>query len=581
MFHFREVLEKKMFPSRKNLLAAAFAVMTFSQLAQAQAIKDIDTEQLRRTQEREAQQRRQRETEPDVHLQQPGQSSAALPLKDESPCFPIKRIALSGEGANGFSWLLDYADGHAQLPQPDPVVGRCVGVQGIQIVIDRMQNALISRGFVTTRVLAGPQSLQGGDLVLTLVPGRGGEVRWAPGTGARGSRWNTVPRSHGDLLNLRDIEQALENFKRVPTAEADIQIAPGTEPGTSDLVIAYQQQMPFRVSATADDSGTRSTGKFQGSTTFSCDNCWTLSDLFYITWLHDLGGRDPGARGTRGHIVHYSVPFGYWLAGFTQSKNRYHQTVAGANQDYLYSGNSRNTEFKLARVVHRDAVGKTTFGLKGFQRTSNNFIDDTEVEVQRRVVSGMEWSLNHRRSWKGGSLDANATFRRGTGAWGSLTAPEEQFGEGTSRMRMWLLDATVSQSFTLGGQRLQYSGEWRGQFNRTPLSPQDRFSIAGRYTVRGFDGLWVLSAEHGWLLRNEVSMPVPGGLRAYGGVDTGHVGGPSAGTLVGTSLTGAVLGLRGQLPHLQYEVFVGKPLRKPELFRTSGHAAGFSLAMSL
>jgi hemolysin activation/secretion protein len=76
-------------------------------------------------------------------------------------------------------------------------------------------------------------------------------------------------------------------------------------------------------------------------------------------------------------------------------------------------------------------------------------------------------------------------------------------------------------------------------------------------------------------------MPIPGGLRAYGGVDTGHVGGPSAGTLVGTSLTGAVLGLRGQLPHLQYEVFVGTPLRKPELFKTSGHAAGFSLAMSL
>ncbi|KQV54806.1 hypothetical protein ASD07_29050 [Duganella sp. Root336D2] len=555
--------------------------MVFSQLAQAQASKDIDTDQLRRTQEREAQQRKQRETAPDVHLPQPAQSAAALPLADESPCFPIKRVELDGQDASRFGWLLDYADGHAQLPQPDPVAGRCVGAQGVQIVIDRMQNALIARGFVTSRVLAGPQNLQGGSLVLTVVPGRVGEIRWAPETGARGSRWNTVPSSSGELLNLRDIEQALENFKRVPTAEADIQIAPGSEPGTSDLVIAHQQQMPFRLSATADDSGTRSTGKYQGSLTFSYDNWWTISDLFYFTWLHDLGGSDPGARGSRGHIVHYSVPFGYWLAGFTQSKNRYHQTVAGATQDYLYSGNSRNTEFKLARVVHRDAVGKTTLSLKGFQRTSNNFIDDAEVEVQRRVVSGMEWSLNHRRSWDGGSLDAGASFRRGTGAFDSLPAPEENFGEGTSRMRMWLLDATVSQSFTLGGQRLQYTGEWRSQFNRTPLSPQDRFSIGGRFTVRGFDGKSVLSAEHGWLLRNEVSMPVPGGLRAYGGVDTGHVGGPSAQTLVGANLTGAVVGLRGQLPHLQYEVFVGAPLRKPEHFKTSGYAAGFSLAMSL
>jgi hemolysin activation/secretion protein len=42
-----------------------------------------------------------------------------------------------------------------------------------------------------------------------------------------------------------------------------------------------------------------------------------------------------------------------------------------------------------------------------------------------------------------------------------------------------------------------------------------------------------------------------------------------------------VVGLRGQLLHLQYELFVGAPLRKPEHFKTSGYAAGFSLAMSL
>jgi hemolysin activation/secretion protein len=568
--------------SGKILLSlVAGAALLSAQSAHAQEIKDFDAEQLRRTQEREAQQRRQKEAQPDVHLPAAPQASAALPLKDESPCFRINRIELGGPEQAGFSWLLDHSDGHTQFSQPDPVIGRCIGVQGVQIVIDRLQNALIGRGYVTSRVLAGPQNLQSGVLTLTVVPGHVGQIRWAPESGIRASRWNTVPANTGELLNLRDVEQALENYKRVPTAEADIQIAPGSEPGTSDLVISRQQAFPMRLSATADDSGTRGTGKYQGSVTLSLDNWARLSDLFYVTLLHDLGGADPGARGTRGHIVHYSVPFGYWLAGVTHSKNRYHQTVAGATQDYLYSGSSTNSEVKLTRVVHRDAVGKTSLSLKGFERTSNNFIDDTEVEVQRRVVAGLEWSLGHRRSWNAGSLDANANYRRGTGARGSLPAPEEKFGEGTSRMRLWLLDATLQQSFELAGQRLQYTGEWRGQFNRTALTPQDRFSIGGRFTVRGFDGLSVLSAERGWLLRNEVAMSVPGGLRLYAGVDTGHVGGPSADTLVGTSFTGGVLGLRGQLPHLQYEVFVGRPLGKPDHFRTSHSAAGFNLGMSL
>jgi hemolysin activation/secretion protein len=549
--------------------------------ALAQTVADPAVEQQRRAQERETQSRQRQEPAIDQHLPAPQEAAPGVLPEGESPCFPVHSVQLLGPRLENFEWLLAQADGHEQLSRPDPVAGRCLGTRGVQTVIDRLQNALLDRGYVTSRVLAGPQNLQSGVLVLTLVPGQVGEIRWAPGTGQRASRWNTVPMDTGDVLNLRDIEQALENFKRVPSAEADIQISPGQEPGTSDLVIAHQQPMPFRLSATADDSGTRSTGKYQGSLTFSYDNWWTLSDLFYVTWLHDLGGADAGARGTRGHIVHYSVPFGYWLLGATYSNNRYHQTVAGANQDYLYSGTNRNVELKLARVLHRDAVGKTSASLKGFQRSSNNYIDDTEVEVQRRVVSGLEWGLNHRRSWSGGSLDANVNYRRGTGAWGSLPAPEEAFGEGTSRMRLWLLDATLQQSFAVVGQRLQYTGQWRVQYNQTPLTPQDRLAIGGRFTVRGFDGLSVLSAERGWLLRNEVATPLTEQLQGYVAVDTGHVSGPSAANLVGQNLTGGVLGLRGQWGRVQYEVFVGKPLSKPEHFKTSSSTAGFSVSWSL
>jgi hemolysin activation/secretion protein len=492
-------------------------------------------------------------------------------------------LQLSGDTEDKFGWLLDYANGHAELTDPDPVHGQCLGALGIQTIINRLQNALIARGYTTTRVLAGPQNLRTGTLDLTLVPGRIAQIRWAPGSGERASRWNTVPSTSGDVLNLRNIEQALENFKRIPTAEADIQITPGTEPGTSDLVIAHQQPMPFRLSATADDSGSSRTGKYQGSLTLNYDNWWTTSDLFYVTLLQDLGGADLGARGTRGKIVHYSFPYKYWELGFTHSNNSFHQTVAGANQSYLYSGTSRNIEAKISRIVHRDADGKTSLSLKGFQRSSNNYIDDLEVEVQRRIVGGLEWGLNHRSSWSGGSLGANANYRMGTGAWGSLHAPEESFGEGTSRMRLWLLDATVRQSFSLIGQALQYSASWRGQYNKTPLTPQDRLAIGGRFTVRGFDGLSVLSAERGWLLRNEISSALSPQIQGYIGIDTGHVAGPSAAQLVGQSLTGGVLGLRGQLgtaTRLQYDIFIGRPLSKPSNFNTSANTAGFSLFMS-
>ncbi len=542
-------------------------------------LQQRSADQERRAQEA-LEQRQKAIAVPDVRLQSEVPKLADRMLQAESPCFPIRELQLQTESPERWSWLLAHADGHIALDKPDPVQGQCVGAQGVQVVIDRLQNALIARGYVTSRVLAPAQNLQTGQLTLQLVPGLIQEIRWAHGSGQRGSRWNTVPMARGDVLNLRDIEQALENYKRVPTAEADIDIQPAQEPGFSDVVIRHEQALPFRLSASIDDSGTRSTGQLQGSLTLSYDNWWTLSDLFYITVQGELGVKDPGPRGTYGRTVHYSVPWGYNQLSVTLSQNRYHQTVAGANADVLYSGTSANSEVKLSRILQRDAAGKTTVSLKGFQRRSNNYIDDQEVEVQRRVVGGLEWGLGHRRAIDRATLEANLTYRAGTGAWGSLPAPEEGFGEGTSRMRLWLLDANVQWPFEAAQQSWTWNSAWKAQYNKTRLTPQDRFSIGGRFTVRGFDGLSVLTAERGWLWRNELSLAAAQGTQVYAGIDHGHVAGASAQNLVGQNLTGLVLGWRGQYKRMQFDLFAGRPLHKPERFKTATETAGFSLSIS-
>ena len=131
------------------------------------------------------------------------------------------------------------------------------------------------------------------------------------------------------------------------------------------------------------------------------------------------------------------------------------------------------------------------------------------------------------------------------------------------------------------GQRLRWSALARGQNPSIALTPQDRFSIGGRYTVRGFEGETSLSGERGYLVRNEMSAAVGDtGQEIFIGIDHGEVSGPSTNLLVGNRLTGAVLGLRGGYKRVQYEVFVGTPLYQPEGFKASDTAAGFNLNIS-
>jgi hemolysin activation/secretion protein len=577
------------FRSSATRIAVAMAFWLMAGPAMAQPVPQLSDEQeQRRAQDRERILREQQERTPDVLVPKVAQVPPDELPASETPCFTISALRMQvtdsdrASLSSQFAWALGAASGPDQADSP---IGRCLGAQGIGLVLKRVQDAVISRGFVTTRVLAAPQDLTSGVLTLTLIPGRIRAIRFAEPLDGRGTAWNAVPAKPGDILNLRDVEQALENFKRVPSAEADIKIAPAEgpnqRPDESDLLISYRQGFPFRASMTFDDSGTKGTGKYQGGLTLSYDNWWTLNDLFYVSLNHDLGGGDAGARGTRGTTVHYSLPLGYWTVGATASSNRFFQTVAGASQDFVFRGTSENAEVKLSRLIYRDASAKTTASLKAFQRRSSNFIDDTEVEVQRRVVGGWELGIGHKQFVGQATLEGNLAYKRGTGAFGSLPAPEEAFGEGTSRFALATADASLSLPFKLAAQALRYNASWRAQSNKTPLSPQDRFAIGGRYSVRGFDGEASLSAERGWLLRNELSAAIgSSGQEFYIGLDHGEVSGPSSDLLVGKRLTGAVVGWRGSFQRLQYDVFIGAPVSKPDLFRTANSTLGFNLNAS-
>jgi hemolysin activation/secretion protein len=566
---------------RYGVLAAA---MGAGLAAWAQASASAGVEELRqRERERALRTGQERPAAPRKPSELPP-SAGRLPL-DEIPCVRIERFALGGLHAEEFQWLLSAAAGDDGDDSP---VGRCLGTRGFDIVLSRMQRALVARGWFTSRVLASPQDVADGVLNFTLVPGRIAAIRLADGASTHAGLWNAIPARPGDLLNLRDIEQGLENLKRAPTAEADIEskvpAGPGANPGDSDLVVKYTQTSRLRAALSLDDSGTQATGRYQAGATLSADNLLGLNDLFYVNASHSIDGRQivGGAnRGTEGQVLHYSVPYGYWLLGATASNSRYHQRVAWYTEDFSYAGNSSNAEVKLSRGIYRDQRRKTTLSLRAFRQASRNFIEDIEIEPQRRVVGGWELSLNHREFIADATLEANLAYERGTGAFGSLRAPEEEFGEGTSRPRIVTADIALSLPFTLGGQKLRYGGLWRAQWNRTALTPLDQFGIGGRYTVRGFDGETSLLSDRGWLVRNDLGWTLgDSGAELYAGVDYGEVGGPSAELLLGRRLAGGVLGLRGAFKGLNYDVFVGAPITKPEGFRTAAVTAGFNLIYS-
>ena len=510
-------------------------------------------------------------------------------IPDEHPCALIDRVVIQGIL---FSEALQTALSGVNGDDPPYYAshGRCLGSQGVTLLIQRVQQVLVEQGYITSHVHVPEQDLNSGELVLQVNEGRVARIRAESGEETE----SPLPRlvwavREGRILNLRDSEQSSDNLQRLPSLKSKIQIEPGEAPGTSDLVVSMQATRPLRVALSMDDSGSRTTGKLQGNVTLSWDNPLGLGDLFYFTTGQDLGEKDNGPRGSRNQIVHYSVPWGYWLLGATLSENQYRQTVYGPYESYLYSGTSSQQELSLSRVLHRNAVSKTTASIKGFERQSNNYIADLEVLVQRRRTTGWEAGLQHLHYFEAGTLIAQMAHRQGNASAGTL---EGEGGSGQTIDHIRLTTGFLQWVMPLNadGHAWQYSTQAQWQWAQTSLTPQDRFCLGSRATVRGFDGQQTLCGDRGQLWRQELAtglpaavqkaIPFSSGMQVYAALDAGRATSPGQDSVY--RLSGVALGLRGshkvnETYPLQWDVFVGKPLARPDGFTTAQHTAGVAL----
>ncbi|CAM2170442.1 Outer membrane transporter CdiB-2 [Paraburkholderia sacchari] len=577
---------------RKRLAALPLTVLaTLAPNVQGQALGGIETEQ-NQQQRRDAQQREAAVSAPAVRSEIP-KIKAYPELPHESPCFRIDRFTLDvpetmpattrKKGASAlpldpFAFAREWLDHYKGQSPKGTSSGACVGKEGIDVLTKGLQQAILSRGYVTTRVLVQPQDLSTGTLTFALVPGIVRQVRFADPT--LWGTWKTAfPTKTGDVLNLRDLEQGLEQMKRVSSQDVDMKIEPAEIPGESDVVLNVTRSKPWTFVASVDNSGTDATGKWQGNISLGLNNPLGLNDILNLGANQDLsfGNKALGSHGFNGS---YSVPWGYWTATLSGNTNTYYQDIAGVNQTFVSSGNQQNAALRIARVISRSQNDVLGGYVQLSKRFGASFINDTTIPTQARNNTFLELGATDRHYFGAAQFDGTLAYRQGIGGFGATADP---YPDGpTYRYHMAVLDANLSVPLTLANQIFRYVGTVHGQFTNDTLFYIDDLTIGSRYTVRGFDGETMLAAERGFYWRNELQWPVfQTGQVLYAGIDYGRVFGPNTAVLAGTQLAGAVIGIRGGVPAkyvgVSYDLFVGTPIYKPEGFPTARWTVGFQM----
>lgn len=496
---------------------------------------------------------------------------AKVELPEETPSFYIKTFQLRGLYAERFTWVEEYLNQYTNQK---------IGIQGINLLLKNINDAIVNRGYITTRVYVKEQDLTSGILTFDLAAGTIGEIGFAE-KNTWGTSKNAFSVHHGDLLNIRDLEQGLEQMKRVPSQDVDIKIEPAKITGQSNILLTIKRTKPWKLVTSIDDSGTESTGKLQTTTALEIDNLFSMNDIFNISYNADAAS-DGEKRGTRARSFYYSIPFGKQTLSFSKSNYDYHQTVTTAVVPFLSSGKTENFQFSLTHLLSRDQTRKTNLEFNIIKKKRRSFIDDTEISVQRQETTAMQLGLTHKQYFGQTVLDIALRYQKGVPWFGAKPGVTDALADNpTTQYDMYLMDLNLDTPMKLGKINGQYHLTARGQQTKNYIYGSEFFSIGGRYTVRGFDGEQTLSAENGLIIRNEIRLPVNKNSQIYMALDYGKVAGPSTEYLSGKELWGSALGVRGKIKDTQYDVFVGWPVKKPDGFRTAARTYGFQITTQI
>lgn len=543
--------------------SASLLLAFFIPVAKGAENVQLIEQQVNHQQEQEKARYQQLETQgKDVRAADSGPQSTKLEFPLEPNCFEIHQVILNKDQKIP-QWIpLHKLTGQAE--------GRCLGIEGIRTLATAVQNKLIRHGYITTRVVVPRQDLNEGILTLTVLPGVIGNITFSEHSDKYANLYTTFPVHKGDILDLRAIEQGLENIQRIPGADANVILRPGAEAGGTDIEIERTQPSFWRLGGWFDDAGSKYTGRYQSGVALYLDNPTSLNDLFYVSVGRDLHFHN--SHNSKNGSLYYSVPYGFWSVDMYASHNEYLQKISGTWADFQYQGKSDNLSLKVNRLLYRNASQKTTLSVQLLKNNSHYYLNDTEINNQERDVTHLITRLNHRHYIGQSIVDAMVSYQRNTSWFGA----QQQAGT-SSKSRIANLDVSALVPFILFGQSMSYQPRYQQQYSPDRLATQDQFSIGNRWTVRGFDGEFNLSANKGYSLRNDVNLNLPKlNQQLYAGIDYGKVSRGNNSFTTG-HLAGGVIGIRGGIGRVSYDAFAGVPISKPDGFATSPVSLGFTL----
>lgn len=401
--------------------------------------------------------------------------------------------------------------------------GTRLSLADMQVMASRITEFYHRHGYFVARAFLPAQKVADNVVTIAVSEGTYGKVILHNSTNLS----DTLAQSkldglnNGDPITINPLESHLLLLSDVPGVNVSSTLAPGTEPGSSDLIVNVTPAQRITGSVYADNAGNPYTGEYRTGATVNVNDPFGRGDVASVSALTSGHGLRYGLASYQTQIGLATVGASYSKLDYTLGKQFSALDAHGSAEVASVYGSyplvrSRDTNLS-AGLVYEDETLRDDIGLF-------HAVDDRKVHVAAAQLYG-----NHQDNFAGGGL--TSFFVSISGGSVDIQTPAARATDAISARsegsygKLWF-DLTRLQHVT---DLVSLYASFTGQLASKNLDPSEQMVLGGMDGVRAYpqgegygDDGYIASLEARLLLAG-LSDHVPGQVHLLGFVDNGHV----------------------------------------------------------
>ncbi|MDR1940710.1 MAG: ShlB/FhaC/HecB family hemolysin secretion/activation protein [Endomicrobium sp.] len=417
----------------------------------------------------------------------------------------FKEIIVKHSGVRGISWrkINKLTAKYKNIP---------MSYDDITALQNEIQQIFLAAGYSSARVYIDSEAFSRDILEYPVFEGNIEKLAFKRKSGRKYGRlaqalqsFSFYPFAKDSLLNIKDLDQGIEQMNRLSTGNAVLTIVPGDKDGYSVVEITNNAKNRFIISLGADNSGAQSNGLYRGNSSISADNLLMLNDNISFSYSRNIDGIDKD-KSSNNYFASFSIPFGYFTFMASSFYSDYSVPAGLSVGDYTTDGATKNSNISLETIIKRSDGYKISAGAEGSLKETVNNVAGEKVDVSSRKLSIASVFLTHTQSLNGGNVYSKVSYNRGLDCFDavkntpeSLNSPKGQFYSVSLYAQYMQYFKVPFTSFTLN-----YSLALNAQYSPDILYSSEQTAIGGQSSVRGFKEGSV-SGDSGAYVKNTLS----------------------------------------------------------------------------